>query len=165
MARDYSAEQRRRNELARARGFTSRSQQRRAIERGKAPALSPERLRKPSTIEAQKFLLGESTQGIERKDSHFAVFGSRRSDRERCEDWSDIYARSDMAVYDPDNRPDGVSKREYTQAYMAAFVTGDERYVAVRHHGGSEALRHWFVDINGFFQADEYESRYGDNQK
>lgn len=164
MARDYSAEQRRRNELARERGFTSRSQQRRAIEKGRAPAIRPERLRKLSTIEAQKFLLGDTTQGIERRNSTFPTFG-HRSARERCEDWSDIYARSDMAVYDPDSRPEGVTRKQYTDAYMAAFVTGDERYVVTRHQGGSEALRTWFVDINGFFQADEYESRYGDNQR
>lgn len=160
--RDYAAEQRRRNELARQRGFTSRAQQRRKIEKGEIPALVPlSRLRSKRTIEAQKFLLGAETRGIERKGSTLPVFGTRRSDAERAQDWSDIYARSQVAQYDPDNRPKGMTKAAYTRAYLAAFVTGDERYVKVRHAGGSDALRHWFVDVMEYMQADEYETRYG----
>lgn len=160
-ARDYKAEEARRNALARQRGFTSRGQQRRAIETGKAPAIAPRRLRKPTTIEAQKFRLGVDTGGIERKATELPAFGDRVSPEDRAQDWSDIYARSSAAQYNPDDRPKGMSKRAYTNAYLAAFVRGDERYVNVRHAGGSEALRHWFVDIAGYMTADEYESRYG----
>lgn len=160
-ARDYKAEEARRNALAKERGFTSRGQQRRRIETGKAPAIQPYRLRKPQTIEAQKFRLGSATKGVESKGSNLPVFGSRRGDRERAEDWSDIYARSVAAQYLPDERPQGMSKAAYTDAYMAAFVTGSERYVEVRRSGGSDALRHWFVDVIEYMTADEYESRYG----
>jgi len=159
--RDYAAEERRRNQLARERGFTSRGAQRHAIERGQFAAIRPNRLRKPQSIEAQKFLLGDRTKGIERKDTVLPQFGSRFSDAQRAEDWSDIYARSAAAQYTPDERPEGMSKREYTDAYLAAFVRGDERYVNTRHSGGSEALRHWFVDVAQYMTADEYESRYG----
>ena len=163
--RDYNAEERRRNELARQRGYSSRAQQRRAIETGKRESLAPNRLRNPRTIEAQKFLIGERTKGIETKGTILPTFGNRVSDVQRAEDWSDLFARSSAAKYDPDNRPSGMTKAAYTDAYLAAFVRGDERYVEVRRRGGSDALRRWFVDIAGYLTADEYESRYGTREK
>lgn len=159
--RDYKAEEARRNALAKARGFETRAKQRRAIETGKTAAIRPTSLRSPKTIAAQKFRLGFETKGIERKETILPTFGNRFSPSQRAEDWSDIYARSSAAQYTPDERPSGMSKEEYTDAYLAAFVRGEERYVTVRRSGGSEALRHWFVDVVGYMTADEYESRYG----
>ena len=159
--RDYKAEEQRRNQLARERGYSSRAQMRRAIESGSTAAIRPTALRNPRTIEAQKFRLGSETRGVERKGTTLPSFGSRISPEQSAEDWSDIYARSAAAQYSPDDRPDGMSKAEYTEAYLAAFVRGEERYVNVRRSGGSEALRHWFVDVVGYMTADEYESRYG----
>ena len=161
--RDHKAEQARRNELARQRGYTSRAQQRRAIETGKAKPLAPKAVRSPKTIAAQKRRIAAATQGQEHKAKESDVlFNTSRPDAERAQDWSDLFARSNMAKYDPDNRPKGVSREAYTKAYMAAFVEGPDRYKLVRHSGGSDALRAWFVDMNGWFQADEYETRYGD---
>lgn len=150
--RDYKAEERRRNELARQRGFSSRGQQRRRVSSGNVRNLSPE---------AAKFVIGVNTKGIEPKGFELPKFAVRESDATRAQNWSDIFARSEVAQYQPDNRPAGMSKREYTDAYMAAFVDGPDRYVDVRRTGGSDALKHWFVDIQGYMQADEYESRYG----
>jgi hypothetical protein len=162
-ARDYAAEQRRRNELARERGFTSRGQQRRQIESGKAKPIAPKLVRSPKTIAAQKRRIAAATQGQEHKYKESDVlFNKSRPDEERAQDWSDLFARSDMAKYLPDDRPKGVSRKAYTDAYMAAFVEGPERYKLVRHSGGSDALRHWFVTINHWYQANEYETRYGD---
>jgi len=160
--RNYRQEQERRNALARERGYTSRGQQRRAIETGKAKPIAPKLVRSPKTIAAQKARIKAETQGQEHKHKTSDIlFSANRPDAERAQDWSDLFSRSSMGQYNPDERPDGVSKKAYTDAYVAAFVDGAERYKYVRHSGGSPALRRWLVDINGFMTADEYETRYG----
>lgn len=161
--RDYKAEQQRRNELARARGFSSRGQQRRKIERGIIPPIAPQRVRSPKTISAQR-----QRESRERQATSWwgkAGFTSERqyrTARDRSEDWSALHAGTRIAQYEyEDNAVPGVTKAEYTKAYFQAFVSGPERYAAVRKAGGSAALRRYFVDITGHYSPDEYEARYG----
>lgn len=159
--RDYKAEEARRNALARERGYTSRASLRRAIETGKASPIAPERVRSPRTIAAQERRLAATTAGRDAESAFLRATGSI-SPRDRAEDWSGIFARSKSAEYAPENAKDlGVTRAEYTRAYLDAFVMGDTRYTAVRHKGGSPALFYWFVTLNGYMSADEYESRYG----
>lgn len=154
--RNYRAEQLRRNELARARGFTNRYQQRHAIETGKFKALQPKRVTRPQTLKAQAEYLAKP------KRQQTPTGWAYPSKEDQAQDWSTMNARTNMGQYHPGNAKRlGVTKTFYRQTYLDAFVTGDDRYKLVRHHGGSPALRYWFVDLNGFFSADEYESRYG----
>jgi len=157
--RDYRAEEARRNELARQRGFTSRAAQRRAIERGKAPAIQPHRIRSERTRKAQAALQSAIKPLNVRK---YDYAGIHISGEQRATDWSTIFAGSDIAQYHPERaRSLGVTKKQYTDAYLRAFVLGDERYAQSRYYGGSDPLYYWFVTLNGYYSADEYESRYG----
>lgn len=153
-ARDYKAEERRRNELAKQRGFSNRYQQRAAIETGKRAPLQPSRVRSPRTKAAQRRVLGAH-------EDYLAAL-RRTTPASRAEDWSGLFLRTDMAKYDPDRaRELGVSRAAYTDAYLNAWVEGPESYSKVRHKGGSDALEYWFVTLNGFMTVDEYEARYG----
>jgi hypothetical protein len=156
--RNHKLEQQRRNELARQRGFTSRGQQRRAIERGKVPALAPTRLRSERTIKAQ------TERQIREQQSGLGGTITRdfRTKRDRCIDWSALHAGTTIASYDYEaNAVDGVTRQQYTDAYFAAFVSGPGRYAAVRRSGGSPELRRYFVTITEHYSPDVYEVRYG----
>lgn len=160
--RDYKAEEARRNARARARGFSSRGQQRKAIERGKIPPLAPGRIRKPETVKAQQ----ERERRERREKSYWfkAGFRSERAYRKAksdAADWSALHAGTHIAQYDPDNALEGIGVAEYTKAYMDAFVEGPGRYKAVRRSGGSPELYRYFVTVTGHYAPDEYESRYG----
>jgi hypothetical protein len=150
-ARDYKAEERRRNELARSRGYSSRGQQRRRIESGKAPAIRPELIRKESTREAQR--------RYHRENSITVGYPSKY---QRAQDWSDLHAKHWSATYRPEERPKGMTISQYTDAYLKAFVTGPERYYEARQTG-SEALRYWFVDVAEYLSDEDYNDadRYG----
>lgn len=161
--RDYRAEEARRNARARERGFTSRGQQRRAIERGKVPALAPSRLRSQRTIDAQRER--EARERREATSWFRAGFSSERQYRnakDKAEDWSALHAGTGIARYDYEaNAVEGITMAAYTKAYMDAFVSGPQRYKAVRRSGGSDALYHYFVTVTEHYSPDEYESRYG----
>lgn len=154
--RDYAAEQRRRNELAKSRGYTSRSQQRRAIEQGRRAPLRPDLIRSPRTVEAQRIRQA-------RIDADLKLFG-QYAENER---WAKAHAVRHIGRFDPreqsegGNRLPGVSPEAFSQGYNEAFVNGPLKYRSRRNRGGSRALRRYFVDLTGHFTADEYEARYG----
>lgn len=151
--RDYKAEERRRNELARERGYRNRAQQRRAIEKGEMSPLDPERVRSPKTVSAQAKRLFQTND--------FIRLTSALDPRDMAQDWSGIFARSEQAEYNPERAAElGVSEREYTRAYLDAFVLGDDRY-EINRRSGSDPLFYWFVTLNGFMSADTYDKRYG----
>lgn len=162
--RDYRAEERRRNELARLRGETNRYQQRRKIETGILPPIQPKRVTSPKTRAAQARMLATAPR---RKSQEFQAPGviiPHIPDTDRAQDWSDLFARSGVAKYEPtEARSLGVTRKEYTTAYLKAFVTGDARYDRVRHNktGASSHLFYWLVTLHGYLSIDEYESRYG----
>jgi len=169
-ARDYSAELSRRNERARAQGFSSYAQKRRALVRSKAtglPAVPPA----PRIISARQARRNERARrsGF-RNDYEKRTYGNIPDSRMQRlnEQWSDRRAQSPLATYpdlDTFEHPEYTAK-EIAQSYYNAFVGGPERYQKVRLKG-SEALRHWFVDILGdprFDDGDTYDDRYGNIQ-
>lgn len=100
--RDYKAEERRRNELARQRSggrFATRAAQRGAIERGEIPALAPERIRSPKTRAAQaKFLSGSAVP--KGPTLTYDQYAARYSRRELCEEWASVNARTTAVQFD-----------------------------------------------------------------
>lgn len=184
--RDHKAEQQRRNELARQRGFTSRATQRAAIEKGRIPALAPQRVRSPKTKAAQSKFQSGAAAPSRYTQSYAELERQMKADLPGlCTDWANIHAVSTVAQYgytDADKKwkkgepwvraNNATNKRKqkwiekngmeaYTQAYYATFVDGDQRYAKNRYNGGSDAMRLWFVDITGYMTPEEFESRYG----
>ena len=177
--RDYKKEEAARKALAVSRGFKSRGAQRYAIEHGKAPAIKPWLIKKPSTYRAQvdshllpilpRIREPESAKKpapptIARSGrlspKETAEFMGRTADQ-IAEDWSELHGRSFIGEYHPERAGElGLTHAQYRNAYLRAFVI-DQHYSKVRHHGGSPELRYWFVDVNHYYSADEYETRYG----
>lgn len=140
--RDHPAEQQRRNDLARERGYRNRGEQRRQVERGIIPAARPRAMRNVEHIHAQALL-----------EAHR---------RDRAFDWSAAHGKRYQGRYNPDLADElGYSESAYTDAYLKAWVEGERRYTDVRHSGGSRALFHWFVEVIGWYTMEEYEERYG----
>lgn len=182
--RDYKAEERRRNEIARALGYRNRAEMRRAIELGKIAPRRPKAVRSPRTIAAQKYreVVESRAYGTPdvSGDSFDVSFGGRITAAQRAADWSAAFARTDVArfEYGEKNAQDSDSKtsasmrakedfikrfgkQEYLRAYMAAFVEGPQRYKYTRKTG-SAALFFWFVVVTQYMTADEYDIPYGD---
>lgn len=147
--RDYKAEYARRNALAKKRGFSSYSQQRRAIERGKIPAIQPHRVRSKKTLDAQ--------------EKSFGILGRKTVKDFRIEAgvaWSERNARSNRLKFDPVR-----AKKDdaYLSAYLGATVmqtgkSGEDDSTLVP----SPDLRILLVNVLGLMTDNEYDSRYGD---
>lgn len=160
--RDWRAEQVKRNKAAQALGYKNRYQLRKAVERGDIAPLNPRRVKSARTRAAQVERVKRLSRGYEGD-----LYGSMvrkimfgMTSEEQCLTWSSLYARHESAKYKPEQRPKSMSRKEYTAAYYDAWVNGDDRYQAVRRKGGSEKLRRWLVDIEGYLTASEYETRY-----
>lgn len=151
VARDYKAEYQRRNAKAQARGFKSYGAYRHAVETGKIQTVQPKRLSSPRTIKAQSRFNNYFSRG--------RSFAEMKSD---AQDWAAAHAGTEIAEYDPARALtiSKTSEAEYLTAYTEAFVSGPNRYGAVRHQGGSEELRHYWVDITGWLSAKEYDEKY-----
>lgn len=149
--RDYKAEYQRRNAKARERGFRSYGAYRNAVETGKVQSVQPSRIRSARTTAAQS-----------RLNSLFTGRQSFSEMKSDALDWAAAHAGTPIAEYDPARALErtGTSEAEYLAAYTAAFVSGPNRYGAVRHRGGSEELRHYWVDITEWFSAEEYDDKY-----
>jgi hypothetical protein len=171
--RDYRAEEKRRNELARLRGFASRAQQRRAIETGKIRALKPERVIKPSVLAAQRRFIESLRRPFTEADRQYelgAIIPHLPSVRQQCEDWSAAHAGTAIAQYDNDDDADDDPKtrwiakhgrKAYDDAYYEAWVYGPQSYRRVRRNGGSYALYRWLVEITETMTDAEYDLKYG----
>lgn len=170
--RDYKAEYARRQQLARERGHESYGKQRGKIERGEIASLAPKRLRSKRTRRNQvKWyarsldIATEETRGaapefMELYGKHVATL----TREERARDWSNNFAQTELAQYMPVHAKElGLTKREYTDLYLAAFVVGDQRYANARYDG-SDALAVWFVDLNEYFTQEEYDGKYGSDK-
>lgn len=153
LARDYHAEEIRRNALALNRSkskFRTRAAQRKAIETGNFTALQPYRVTSARTRKAQTRRLA------------WSKLTEDFTDEMRAQDWSMLNAKTEMARYMPERANElGYTKEKYLEIYIAAFVIGDFRYTNKRHKGGSYALYEWFVTLNHFMTEDEYTRRYG----
>jgi len=165
--RDYAAELARRNERAKALGFSSYAQLRRAKTKVRGTDLppAPPQSRQPSKSTQQRNARaqrkGFRNSYAERKFRETAQLGHIE---QRCQDWSDLFARSPKAEFRPDdpNARNGYSRAEYVETYFHAWVDGPERYDNVRRRG-SKALRHWLVDILDNPELDDvkdYDERY-----
>lgn len=162
--RDYKAEERRRNELARARGFKSRAAQRHAIETGKVKALAPSRMKNPRTVIAQQRLRAKE------RPSAFDIIYDTYSDEQRAAEWSSLFARHESGRFDYDGDTETAKSKQqfiakygkdaYVQAYISAFVRGEGRYQRARNRGGSQPLRFWFVHVTGYLTSNVYDERY-----
>ena len=179
--RDNHAENVRRNELAKARGFHNRYDQRNKIETGVIQALWPQQVRAPKTVTAQNEWQARAHALITGADPN--KYGGRAlpPPEDQCQTWSDMFARASHARYAPDgvNAKDakryrdnkwprplsakdlGVTRDEYTAAYLRAFVEGRHSSHKGDSLRNSYALYYWFVILNHYYEADEYESRYG----
>ena len=142
--RDYKAEERRRNELARARGYSTRAAQRGAIKRGEREPIAPHLTRRGKA------------EALQRK-------------MDAAYDWSALYAKSPIAQFDLTVAEDkGIGIAKYTDAYTRAFVAGPERYSKTTRYdesrgkriGGSDALYDYFVDLMEYYTPEEYDDQY-----
>ncbi len=181
--RDHHAENVRRNELARLRGTgRNRYEERKKIESGLIQAIRPAQVRALKTVKAQKEWRARAAQlmGVDER-----LIGGYKipSVTERCQDWSDQFARASAAVYAPHGvdsgyakmcrdhnwpvprsiQDMGITEEQYTRAYFRAFVDGNDRYDVQRHNGsgGSYAMWYWFVVLNEYLLETDYEARYG----
>src|SRR5690606_12365771 len=130
--RDYKAEYARRKELARKRGYETYGKQRGKIERGEIPALAPKRIKRVKTKQAQSRWF-DFLDGADPKPRSSDAFEEakklipKRDDAGRASEWSAAFARYPIARYRPaDAKRLGISKEEYTRAYLAAFVEGEQ---------------------------------------
>ena len=174
--RDNHAEYLQRNVLAKLRGHGTRAKERTLIENGTIAAVQPNRVRAPKTVAAQaKRLIAPKTTPpnggqalLDWTDSErFKSFGVPEiSLEDQALDWSRLFAGDVTGTYNPQNaKALGVTEKEYTIAYINAFVKGDNtRYSAVRHNdaGGSKYLYYWFVTLNHYYASEVYEGRYGE---
>ena len=158
--RDHKAEYARRNALAKTRGYGNRYEQRRKIETGVIAPIRPKQVKSRTTKAAQRLRIAVEKQAAKEKKD-FRGLAPRRTRAERAEEWSLLMAKTPDAEYNPDDAKElGVTRTAYTNAYLAAFVLGPEHYHLVRHNGGSDALKTWFVDITHTYTSGEYDARY-----
>ena len=145
--RDYRAEYARRKALAQERGFSGYAAQRKAIERGKYPAIAPHRVRTKRTSDAQAKL---------------GLFGRniKAMRIEAAQVWSDRNARANTMKFDAERAR---TDEDYLSTYLGATVmmTGrtemDESTLIP-----SDDLRHLLVDVLEVFDLDEYDQKYGE---
>ena len=142
--RDRRAEEQRRNERARALGFSSRAQMRRAIARGEfVPARG-----KGNTIVGR-------AQGPALPPYVKAGFASEedyRKARRESAKWSKAHSRQNRSEYKP------TYEGPRLRAYYDAFVNPDTR--ANRIENGLASLRHWLVDEMGYITPEEFDTDY-----
>jgi hypothetical protein len=153
--RDYKAEYARRVALAKERGFSNYYQQRRKIESGQVPAINPNRLRKRSTIEAQEKFPTRGKAKTQAEWWESVNIQDARIDMARR--WSDWYSRDYTTQFDADRAK---HDERYLTVYMQAFVLAPHSDSNVHHLDGDTWQYEWFVDLNGFYDAEEFEDKY-----
>jgi hypothetical protein len=160
--RDYAAEYRRRNELAKQRGHTNYAQQRRKIERGQIRAIAPTRLRSRKTIEAQDAVYGLfGTQQLDKDTERWLSTVDVQDVRiDMAQRWSDWYSRHWSTEFDAKR---AAKDEHYLTVYMQGFVLSQDKDKNAHHFDGSRWQHEWFVDITGYLEADDYADRYGDS--
>jgi len=178
-ARDYKAEDARRDARYRALGFLNRRDFRTAVEKGYQPAAQPSRLRSPKTIAAQAKRKAEHPDAPDKLYIPSWIRSGKVTPEQRAQDWSNSFAMSNYARYAPDGPGEmtralarkkkwplpksaaemKITREEYTKAYLRAFVDGP--YDLNTNRVGNADLYYWFVTLNDYMEVSEYESRYG----
>lgn len=153
--RDYAAEYKRRQELARKRGFKSYAQQRRAIERGTFKSLAPGRLKRKDVIERQvaKF-------DIFAERDWFASFDVTDARIDMAQKWSDWYSQHWSTKFDAERAR---NDPHYLDVYMQSFVLVAQDRESSHRFTWDEYRREWFTDIMGYLDVDQYDDRYKDS--
>lgn len=165
-SRDYKAEEARRNAKAKALGFSSRAQQRRAQRHGLklprvgtsargpikvtptarvAPAVLRRYSAKPPPEPTR--LPVQAVQAVKRQLVPISKI------RRESQVWSNAHSRVPTSLYDPD------MSAARARRYHAAFVDPDTR--AWKIENGLDALRDYLVDDMGFYDDVEFDERYG----
>lgn len=164
-SRDYRAEEARRNQRAKALGFTTRAQLRRAQKYGYKPPRKTANPRSPIVpLLGQPIRprdLAQFTAKATRKPPAKPVGGGAlpgtggRLQRLRRESqaWSNRHSRLDTSRFDPS------FPAERVRRYHAAFVDPDTR--AWKIENGLDSLRDYLVDEMGFYDDIEFDERYG----
>lgn len=129
--RDYQQEERRRNELARERGFTSRAQLRNRVTKGVAEG----RPAKPPPYERAGFASASQYKG------------ARKSARA----WSADHSHKVESAYDGAALRDPASFRAYFDAYVEKGNTRAERRAK---------LKHYLVDVGEYMSDEDFERGY-----
>lgn len=146
--RDYKAEYQRRQALAQTRGFKTYGKQRYAIEKGRAKAIAPTRIRKRSTIEAQERLGG--LFGREVDVTKYRI--------DAAEAWQQRYSHARSTSLNPSR----YSEPGYLDTYNAAFLLNTKDRAAGFHAlSGTEAQHRWFVEYGGMTE-EEWQEKYGE---
>lgn len=165
-SRDYKAEEARRNAKAKALGFSSRAQQRRAQRHGLklprvgtsprsaikvtgAPIVTPTILRRYSAKPPPPPSRGPGGMVAIGKRQLTPIGTIRRQDQQ----WSNAHSRVPTSKYDPNMS----AKR--ARLYHAAFVDPDTK--AYKIENGLDSLRDYLVDEMGFYDDVEFDERYG----
>lgn len=146
--RDYKAEYARRNALAQKRGFKSYNAQRKAIEKGRFPAIAPGRIRSRKTLDAQT------------NYSIVKVFGRSELDIriEASLAWSERNARTETMKFDEARaRKEPDYERTYFSATVMQFgATELDESTLVN----SPELQHLLVDLMDIYEPEEYDEKY-----
>lgn len=157
-SRDYKAEEARRNQTARALGFTSRAQMRRAQRHGYKPTRKGESPRAPIRVTPEAKVTPAKLRRYSAKPIQYisgpggGVDDVRRLRRE-AQRWSNTHSRVETSHYDPS----WPAKR--VRLYHAAFVNPLTR--AWKIENGLDSLRDFLVDDMGFYDDVEFDERYG----
>ena len=138
-ARDYRAEEARRNARARALGFSSRAQMRTALAQG----WQPQRASNRKIVAPPE---GEITRPVAR-----GLKGMRRI-RTESKFWSDRHSRKPTSKYRPD------MSDSQAAAYHAAYV--DPETNVRRVENDLVSLRFYLVDVMEYYTDTEFDDRY-----
>lgn len=139
--RDYHAEEQRRNELAKARGLRNRYELRKKKDRGEIPKVSRVK-RTPADIA---------------RAAGFPTYSRYRKARRDAAQWSDRHSLKDVSRYS------STMDAKTFRAYYDAFVNkepGTSFQTLGKGQRTTESIRHYFVDVIGYFTAEEYDERY-----
>lgn len=140
--RDYKAEERRRNERAKAAGFTSRAQMRGKLRRGEA-VVGRDRAGR---------IVPAVAQGPTRPEWAKAGYSSERmykAERDASRLWSKRHSHKPTSKFLPRFTP------EQSSAYYDAYVNPDTRAAKIVNE--LESLRHYLVDVMGFYTQEEFD--------
>lgn len=139
--RNYQQEERKRNERAKALGLRNRYELRKKKDRGEIPKVSRVK-RTPADIA---------------RDAGFPTYYQYKRARKEAQEWSDDYSLKDVSKYER------AMDAKTFRAYYDAFVNkepGTSFQTLSRTQRTTEAIRHYFVDVIGYFTAEEYDERY-----
>lgn len=142
--RDYKAEEARRNARAKAAGFTSRAQMRKA-------------LREKETVVARDrrgTIVGRAQGPVKPvwAEAGYSTAGMYKAERQAARQWSDRHS------HQPTSRWLSSFQPVQAKSYYDAYVNPDTR--AAKTVNELYSLREYLVDVMGYYTDDEFDERY-----